>query len=66
MKTLLGLCFLPGMANAALAAGPENPPYSSEEVRFTSGRFALAGTLLTPPSPAPHPLIILKDYRARS
>jgi hypothetical protein len=37
MKTLLGLCLLLGMANAALAAGPDNPLYSSEEVRFTSG-----------------------------
>jgi len=47
MKILPGLCFLPGMANAALADAPDNPPYDREEVRFTSGRFALVGTLLT-------------------
>lgn len=58
MKILLGLCFLLGIANAALAAGPDDSPYSSEEVRFTSGRFVLVGTLLTPRSPAPHPVII--------
>jgi len=58
MKTLLGFCLLLGLANAALATGPDTLPYDSEEIHFTSGRFTIAGSLLTPRSPAPHPVIV--------
>jgi pimeloyl-ACP methyl ester carboxylesterase len=39
-----------------LAADPS--PLAAEEVRFTSGDFALVGDLLTPDRPGPHPAIV--------
>lgn len=58
LRILLGFCVLLGVANIALAANPDDPPYQSEEIRFTSGRFTIVGSLLTPLSPAPHPAIV--------
>ena len=58
MRALLGLCLLLGLANVAPATSPDDLPYKNEEVRFTSGRFTIVGSLLTPRSPAPHPAIV--------
>lgn len=42
---------------AAAPAAP--PPYSEEEVTFTSGDVRLAGTLTLPPGPGRHPAVVL-------
>lgn len=41
-----------------LEATPSGPPYSSEEVRFTSGGANLAGTLLLPSGAGPFPAVV--------
>lgn len=38
---------------------PPPPPYAVQEVRFSHDGISLAGTLTTPPSPGPHPAVIL-------
>ncbi|MCH7875817.1 MAG: alpha/beta fold hydrolase [Gemmatimonadetes bacterium] len=37
----------------------EPPPYGEEEVQFTNGEITLAGTLTVPPSPGPHPAVVM-------
>lgn len=58
MRALLGFCWLLGLASVALAADSDRPPYDSQDVRFASGRFTIVGSLLTPRSAAPHPVIV--------
>lgn len=40
--------------------GPSRqPPYREEEIRFANGGVQLSGSLLIPPTPGPHPAIVL-------
>jgi len=47
-------CFMVPLA----AAGQELFAHHREAIRFASGRFELAGDLLMPPGPGPHPVIV--------
>jgi pimeloyl-ACP methyl ester carboxylesterase len=58
--TLHDLVFLPTLdAFAPLAEVSADVPYDVEEVTFTNGDVTLAGTLTLPPTPGPHPAVVL-------
>ncbi|MCB0190188.1 MAG: hypothetical protein KDE31_38210, partial [Caldilineaceae bacterium] len=52
---------------------PRSSPYKEEEVRYPFGDIMLAGTLLLPPTPGPHPAVVFmhgtspqnRDYARR-
>lgn len=46
------------LPTAQTLATPGSPAATAEEVRFASGDLALAGTLLLPPGPGPHPAVL--------
>lgn len=58
MRTILVACLLLLFANVSRAADPDGPAWDREEIRFTSGRFTLVGSLLTPRNDPPHPVIV--------
>lgn len=48
-------------AQVELRRAPQPLHYTEEKIRFDSGGVTLAGTILMPPDPGPHPGIVLVD-----
>ena len=48
----------PGTIRLRRTTKSTTPPYATEEVRFANGAVTLAGTLMMPAGPEPHPAIV--------